>query len=95
MDTAGNIMLSAGGVRDGGLTTRQLVVAIKTLLVRSNQPGMTVLTTVAVAGGFTWRAAQDVFSVVRTTSGKSSEGRADRGTRVEPGDAITVYQRML
>ncbi len=57
------------------------------------QPGMTILTAVAVAGGFTYRAVTDTFSIVRTSDGKTTEGRAGRQTRLEPGDVITVYER--
>jgi polysaccharide biosynthesis/export protein len=57
------------------------------------QPGMTVVTAIAVAGGFTYRAVDDIFSIVRTTSGSALEGRAERQTLVQPGDVITVYER--
>ena len=57
------------------------------------QPGMTVLTAVAVAGGFTYRAIESVFSVVRDTSGKSIEGKAERQTPLAPGDVVTVFER--
>jgi polysaccharide export outer membrane protein len=57
------------------------------------QPGMTVVTAVAVAGGYTYRAMQDVASIVRTVHGRAVEGRAARQTYVEPGDVITIYER--
>ncbi len=57
------------------------------------QPGMTVLTAVAVAGGFTYRAVEDVFSVVRTTGASAIEYRADRQSFLQPGDVLTVYER--
>jgi polysaccharide export outer membrane protein len=57
------------------------------------QPGMTVVTAVAVAGGFTYRAVENTASIVRTVSGKSVEGRATRETQVRPGDVITIYER--
>jgi polysaccharide export outer membrane protein len=58
------------------------------------QPGMTVLTAVAVAGGFTYRAVENMFSILRTTSnGTAVEGRAERQALVQPGDVITVYER--
>jgi polysaccharide export outer membrane protein len=57
------------------------------------QPGMTALTAVSVAGGFTYRAVNDVFSVVRTSNGHASEGRASRETFLEPDDVLTVYER--
>jgi polysaccharide biosynthesis/export protein len=57
------------------------------------QPGMTVLTAVAIAGGFTYRAIEDVFSVVRSADGHTMEGRARRQTLLQPGDVITVFER--
>lgn len=57
------------------------------------QPGMTVVTAAAVAGGFTYRAIEDYASVVRTVSGDSVEGKAARQAFIQPGDVITVYER--
>jgi polysaccharide biosynthesis/export protein len=57
------------------------------------QPGMTVLTAVADAGGFTYRAVDDSFSIVRTMNGRAIEGGANRQTFVQPGDVITVFER--
>ena len=57
------------------------------------QPGMTVVTAAAVAGGFTYRAVEDRASIVRSIDGKAVEGRATRETYVRPGDVITIYER--
>jgi len=57
------------------------------------QPGMTVVTAVAVAGGVTYRAVQDRASIVRTTDGKAVEGSATRQTSLQPGDVVTIYER--
>ena len=57
------------------------------------QPGMTVVTAAAVAGGFTYRAIQSYASVVRTQDGVAIEGKASRQTFIEPGDVITVFER--
>jgi polysaccharide export outer membrane protein len=57
------------------------------------QPGMTVVTAVAIAGGFTYRAVEDDASIVRTVDGKAVEGLAGRETYVRPGDVITVFER--
>jgi polysaccharide export outer membrane protein len=56
-------------------------------------PNMTVLTAVAIAGGFTPRASQDAISVTRQYSGKPYELRAQRGARVQPGDTVYVFER--
>src|SRR5215475_1323188 len=49
------------------------------------QPGMTVVTAVAVAGGFTYRAVEGYAAIVRSVEGKAVEGRADRQAFVQPG----------
>jgi polysaccharide export outer membrane protein len=57
------------------------------------QPGMTVLTAVAVAGGFTYRAKTGGATILRQIEGKSIEGRVARGMEVLPGDVITIQER--
>jgi polysaccharide export outer membrane protein len=57
------------------------------------QPGMTVISAAAVAGGFTYRAIEAYASVVRTVGGDSVEGKASRQAFVQPGDVITVFER--
>jgi polysaccharide export outer membrane protein len=57
------------------------------------QPGMTVVTAVAVAGGFTYRAVEGYAAVVRSIEGKAIEGKASRQAFVLPGDVITVFER--
>ena len=62
------------------------------------QPGMTLLSGVALAGGFTYRAVTGYASDVRTegrTGGKAIEGRIGRATPLQPGDVITIYERYL
>jgi polysaccharide export outer membrane protein len=57
------------------------------------QPGMTMLTAVAVAGGFTYRGVQDYASVVRTTGGPATEGKVVPRSLIAPGDVINVFER--
>jgi polysaccharide export outer membrane protein len=57
------------------------------------QPGMTVLTAVAIAGGFTYRAVTDYASILRTSDGHAVEGRVPRNELVEPGDVINIFER--
>ena len=59
------------------------------------QPGMTLLTSVAVAGGFTYRAVQDVAGVVRTTSGVVKEGLVVPSSFLAPGDVVKVFERVF
>jgi polysaccharide export outer membrane protein len=57
------------------------------------QPGMTVVTAAAVAGGFTYRAIESYASVIRTEAGSATEGKAARQAFVQPGDVITIFER--
>ena len=57
------------------------------------QPGMTMLTTIAVAGGFTYRGVRSYAGVVRTVNGKAVEGKIDPSSFIAPGDVINVYER--
>lgn len=57
------------------------------------QPGMTMLTAVAVAGGFTYRGVQDYAAAVRTTNGRAIEGKITPSSFVAPGDVIKVLER--
>lgn len=56
-------------------------------------PNMTVLTAVAIAGGFTYRAAENEISVTRPTDGKAGEYQASRAARVLPDDVVYVSER--
>lgn len=57
------------------------------------QPGMTMLTTVAVAGGFTYRGVQDYASVVRTAGDQAHAGKVTPLSFIAPGDVINVFER--
>jgi len=59
------------------------------------EPGMTVLTAVAVAGGFTYRAITDYASVLRVNGDSATESKAQRQTLIRPGDVITIYERIF
>ncbi|GBQ28071.1 polysaccharide export protein [Gluconacetobacter azotocaptans] len=59
-------------------------------------PGMTMLSAVALAGGYTYRAVTDHAGDVRSDaggSGRTIEGRVRRDSLLQPGDVITVYER--
>ena len=56
------------------------------------QPGMTVLTAVAIAGGFTYRAETDYASILRMINGHPVEGRVPRGMELRPGDVIRIFE---
>lgn len=57
------------------------------------QPGMTLLSAVALAGGFTYRAVEDVAEVVRTTHGRVIAAKATPESELAPGDVVTVFER--
>ena len=57
------------------------------------QPGMTMLTAIAVAGGFTYRAVEGYAMVVRQNGPTTIIGRISPQDYVMPGDVIKVYER--
>jgi polysaccharide export outer membrane protein len=57
------------------------------------QPGMTVLSTIAIAGGFTYRAVEDYASILRRVDGQPVRGKVMPEATVRPGDIVTVYER--
>ncbi len=59
------------------------------------EPGMTVIAAVSLAGGYTYRAVKDYESVVRTQGTKTSDGLVKPQDRLEPGDVITIYDRVF
>lgn len=57
------------------------------------QPDMTMLTAIASAGGFTYRAFESYTYVIRQDAGQTTEGRLSPQNYVKPGDVIKVYER--
>ena len=57
--------------------------------------GMTYLTAIAIAGGYTYRAKKDVVFVIRVDDPAREEVRLDVNDRVHPGDIIRVDERMF
>ena len=57
------------------------------------QPGMTVLTAVAIAGGYTYRAFEEYASDIRTSNGQAQEGRVTPRAFLAPGDVVKIYER--
>lgn len=54
---------------------------------------MTVVTAVALAGGFTYRADTDEVYITRVTDKQKTKQSADQDTPVMPGDVIEVPER--
>jgi polysaccharide export outer membrane protein len=57
------------------------------------QPGMTVVSAVAIAGGYTYRAVKQRVEVARVTQHGQVKGQADPDAAVQAGDVITVLER--
>ncbi|MCF3948230.1 polysaccharide export protein [Acidiphilium sp. AL] len=57
------------------------------------EPGMTVLTAVSLAGGFTYRAVESDMGVIRVRGRQTHEYRAQADALIEPGDVIKVFER--
>jgi polysaccharide export outer membrane protein len=57
------------------------------------QPGMTLLSTVSIAGGFTYRAVDQYASVIRNVDKHVIEGKVDRQAQILPNDVVTVFER--
>ena len=57
------------------------------------QPGMTLLSAVSVAGGFTYRAVESYASIVRSVDGHVVEGKVDRQALIQPSDVVTIFER--
>ncbi|MBB4640706.1 polysaccharide biosynthesis/export family protein [Rhizorhapis suberifaciens] len=56
------------------------------------RPGMSVLTAVSMAGGFTFRADQKNMTITRAIEGRGVTGRARENTTVLPGDTIRIKE---
>jgi polysaccharide export outer membrane protein len=97
--------IAAGLVRRGILRDPQVAVDVQryrpfSILGEVNkpgqypfQPGMTVLTAVSIANGFTYRATESRVGVVRVRHGQSQEYRAPADALIAPGDVIKVFER--
>lgn len=59
------------------------------------QPGLTVLKAIALGGGYTPRAAQNMILIDRDTSKGRMRLNANENTPVLPGDSITVRERIF
>ncbi len=57
------------------------------------RPGMSVLTAISIAGGFTYRAEQGYVGVTRDFGSQAAQYRAETNALAAPGDVITVFER--
>lgn len=56
------------------------------------RPGMTVLTALSVAGGYTFRAQTGKVAITRHQGTTNVTGSADEKAMIQPGDTIRVYE---
>lgn len=57
------------------------------------RPGISVLSAISVAGGYTFRADQKQVAITRIVNGKSVTARAGQNTFIQPGDTIRVHEK--
>lgn len=55
--------------------------------------GMTILSAVSAAGGYTYRASEGEVEVVRNVDGREIRTRATEDSIIMPGDRIIVHER--
>jgi protein involved in polysaccharide export with SLBB domain len=55
--------------------------------------GTTVMSAVAIAGGFTYRASKSKVQITRSINGRPITASAGQNDMVQPGDRITVRER--
>lgn len=56
------------------------------------RPGMTVLTALSVAGGYTFRAQTGKVAITRRQGTTNVTGSADEKAMIQPGDTIRVFE---
>jgi polysaccharide export outer membrane protein len=56
------------------------------------RPGMTVLTALSVAGGYTFRAQTGKVAITRRLGTTNFTGSADEKAMIQPGDTIRVFE---
>lgn len=55
--------------------------------------GLTVLSAVSIAGGYTFRAEQRYMAVTRQVNGREITGRVDAAAPIQPGDTVRVDEK--
>lgn len=94
--------LSEGYVRDPKVSVEVLTFRPFYIIGEINKPGqypyasgMSAVTAVAMAGGYTYRAREDYVLITRTIDGEKQERRAPPNTPVLPDDVIRVPERLF
>jgi polysaccharide export outer membrane protein len=107
LDDASNI-IAADLSKDGYLVSPRVTVSIsqesKTVRVMGEvlnngeftyKDGMTVLAAIANAGGFSYRARQDDFDIIRKVESGETLIKGNISTPLRPGDIIRVRERFF
>ena len=94
--------LEKGYLRDARVSVEVINYRPFYILGQVNKPGeypyvngMTVLSAVALAGGYTYRANETNVYIRRRGAEEQRVAPADQVTRVQPGDIITVRERFF
>jgi polysaccharide export outer membrane protein len=94
--------LEKGYLRDARVSVEVINYRPFYILGQVNKPGeypyvngMTVLSAVALAGGYTYRANETNVYIRRRGADEQRLAPADQVTRVQPGDIITVRERFF
>ncbi len=94
--------LASGYVKDPRVSVEVLTFRPFYIIGEVNNPGqypyasgMTAVTAVALAGGYTYRAKQDSVIITRTIDGEKQERSAAPNTPILPDDVIRVPERFF
>lgn len=94
--------LADGYVRDPRVSVEVLNFRPFYIIGEVNKPGqypyaagMTAVTAVALAGGYTYRARQDHVVITRSIDGTKQDRSASPNTQVMPDDVIRVPERLF
>ena len=80
-------------VQMGALRPFYVIGEVKSPGEITYRQGMTVLSAISAAGGYTYRAQEGEVEVVRTVNGQEVRSRASEDALILPGDRIRVYER--
>ena len=80
-------------VQPGALRPFYVIGEVNSPGENNYRQGMTVLSAISAAGGYTYRAQEGQVEVVRTVNGQEVRSKASEDTLIQPGDRIRVYER--
>lgn len=80
-------------VQPGALRPFYVIGEVNTPGEQAYRQGMTILSAVSAAGGYTYRASEGEVEVVRNLDGREVRTRAAEDAIIMPGDRIIVHER--